>query len=108
MASAKSFVLASTRIVTADAVVAGHIIVEDGRIAAVNAGHPSEKDVIDVGDDLVLPGFIDLHIHGAGGWDVGTDSASILNMAKILADNGTTAFYPTPATSQLEDFIANL
>lgn len=44
----------------------------------------------------LLPGFIDTHIHGSGGYS--TDDASpeaILKMSEFLAENGVTSFIPT-------------
>jgi N-acetylglucosamine-6-phosphate deacetylase len=102
------FALSGSRIVTPDAVVSGHILVDAGKIISINPGPaPRGLENIDVGNNLILPGFIDLHIHGTGGW--GTDSLqSTLNMARILADHGVTAFYPTPATSEIGAFMARL
>lgn len=44
----------------------------------------------------LVPGFIDVHCHGAVGVDVNTaDSADLLKVAKFLAGNGVTAWMPT-------------
>ena len=40
-----------------------NLLVEDGRIAAVTSGLPQADRVIDAADKLVLPGFIDIHMH---------------------------------------------
>lgn len=102
------FTLSGSRIVTPDAIISGHILIEAGKIVSVNSGPaPRDLDNIDVGNNLILPGFIDLHIHGTGGWDTRT-LQSTQNMARILADNGVTAFYPTPATSEINVFMASL
>lgn len=103
-----SFALSSTRIVTPEAIISGHIVVQAGQIQSIGPGPaPWGMENIDVGDNLVVPGFIDLHIHGTGGWDVSTPQ-STLNMARILADNGVTAFYPTPATTEMQFFLTGL
>lgn len=102
------FTISGNRIVTPDAVISGHILVADGRIVSIAPGPaPRNLENIHVGDNLILPGFIDLHIHGAGGWDTSTPQAT-LNLASFLADNGVTAFYPTPATSEFNIFLASL
>jgi N-acetylglucosamine-6-phosphate deacetylase len=52
--------------------------------------------VIDVNGAFIAPGFIDTHIHGFGGY--GTDDAcvdSIIEMSRLLAQYGVTAFNPT-------------
>lgn len=44
----------------------------------------------------ILPGFIDVHCHGAVGVDVNTaDAAGLLKVAEFLAKNGVTAWMPT-------------
>lgn len=55
-----------------------------------------ETTVWDMDGDLVIPGLIDTHVHGAGGCDVmdGTIE-SLLTLAAALLKEGTTAFLPT-------------
>ncbi|MTI94541.1 MAG: N-acetylglucosamine-6-phosphate deacetylase [Firmicutes bacterium] len=104
----QKFALSGARIVTPQAMISGHIVVEGGRIVSIQPGvAPRGLENYDMGDDLIVPGFVDLHIHGAGGWDTATPEAA-LKMAKILAYNGTTSFYPTPATSEMEVFLSAL
>jgi N-acetylglucosamine-6-phosphate deacetylase len=57
-------------------------------------------DIVDLGGLRLAPGFIDLHIHGFHGYDVNAGSASDLRaMARLLPAAGTTAWYPTIATT---------
>jgi N-acetylglucosamine-6-phosphate deacetylase len=57
-------------------------------------------DVVDLGGLRLAPGFIDLHIHGFHGYDVNAGSAGDLReMARLLPATGTTAWYPTIATT---------
>ncbi|UQT49181.1 hypothetical protein M5E87_04295 [Flavonifractor plautii] len=44
--------------------------VEDGHITALSRGHHNEKGLpeVDAAGLRVLPGFLDLHTHGAAGW----------------------------------------
>lgn len=58
---------------------------------------PSDvRNVIDVGDNKVIPGLIDLHIHGSAGKSaMAKDLDELYEMAKFLAKNGVTAFQPT-------------
>lgn len=103
-----TFALEGKRIVTPQEIISGHIVIEAGKIQTVGQGHaPTGLKVTDADDNLVVPGFIDLHIHGAGGWDTSTPQ-STLNMARTLADNGVTAFYPTPATTEMQAFLDQL
>jgi N-acetylglucosamine-6-phosphate deacetylase len=76
----------------------GAVIVDGNRIRA--AGHPKDiaqfaphAEIIDVGGARIIPGLIDLHIHGAGGWDV--NGTSLAGVIRFLPEHGITAFMPT-------------
>jgi len=79
------------------------VLVEDGLISDVFSQKRFEQRKFDTGVRLIdangyfiAPGFIDTHIHGIGGY--GTEDAkteSILEMSRLLADWGVTAFNPT-------------
>lgn len=43
------------------------IVIEDGVIQKIAAAAPKDADVIDTGDLVILPGFIDCHVHLAVG-----------------------------------------
>ncbi len=65
--------------------------------------------IIDVNGAYILPGFIDTHIHGIGGF--GADDAdykSILKMSEVLAKYGVTSFIPTCCTSSEELLIKKI
>src|SRR5258708_36240320 len=51
-----------------------------------------------------IPGFVDVHIHGAGGHDVmeGTEEALSV-VARALARHGTTSFVATTVTASPDD-----
>jgi len=61
-AATDSLVIANARLVTADAVVDGGVLVADGMIQALAAGSaPAGAETVDWDGDLALPGLIDLH-----------------------------------------------
>jgi len=70
---------------------------------------PPDTDVIDVAGSYIVPGFLDTHIHGIGGF--GTDDAepsSITGMSERLADFGVSGFFPTIYTDSLEHMFASI
>lgn len=62
-----------------------------------------EYKEIDANGKIAIPGFIDTHIHGIGGF--GTEDSSkdsILGMSKTLIKEGVTSFFPTIYTDTLD------
>jgi N-acetylglucosamine-6-phosphate deacetylase len=59
---------------------------------------------ISAAGQIAIPGFIDVHIHGAGGHDVmeGTGEA-MTTVARTLARHGTTSFVATTVTASPDD-----
>ena len=80
------------------------IIFRDGVIEAVaprqDLVFPQGAQEIVAKDKIAAPGFIDVHIHGAGGRDVmeGTDEA-LKKIAATIGSHGTTAFVATTVTA---------
>ena len=83
--------------------VPGAFTVKDGLFTEVmvgpSAGMKETGDVVDLRGRKVLPGLIDIHIHGAAGSDFSDGNIiSIENMAAYLAKAGVTSFVPTSMT----------
>lgn len=92
----------SERIYTPQGFKTGYIEVEDGKIK--NILEDVDGEFIDYRDYIIVPGFIDVHIHGwATGsfWYEGTKE-SIENMSKELVKIGVTSFLPTSGTDSVE------
>src|SRR3989304_466931 len=71
-------VLTGARILTPDdEIEGGSVIVEDRRIAAAAAGlsPPAGAEVVDLRGLTLVPGFIDIHVHGGGGFSLATRDA---------------------------------
>ncbi len=61
------------------------------------------EEIIDAENFFVAPGFINIHIHGAAGFDTMDDSADALkNICNFLPSTGVTSFLPTTMTMPLE------
>jgi len=62
-------------------------------------------DMIDLGAKRVVPGFIDIHSHGAVGVDVNlADTEGLFKIAAYLAANGVTAWMPTLVPDSDENY----
>jgi N-acetylglucosamine-6-phosphate deacetylase len=88
-------------------------VVEDGVISEVSSRSgtdvPGNAKVVDFGDAILAPGFIDIHIHGGTGLDVMRASASDLpRLGKVLATHGVTAYFPTTVAAPLDSTCAAL
>ncbi|GAC1600061.1 MAG: N-acetylglucosamine-6-phosphate deacetylase [Ramlibacter sp.] len=77
-----------------------------GRIGGLMGTPVPEEIVRASGEPMMLPGFIDLHVHGGGGRDVmeGGDAAGVI--ARRHAGHGTTALLATTMTAPMEDLVA--
>lgn len=90
------------RIMTPDQVISGSaLLVKEGRISGFVSENeiPSEYDKVHLADSWLLPGFIDVHVHGGGGADVMDGTVeSVRQLANFHLQHGTTAIYPTTVT----------
>ena len=59
-------------------------------------------------DNIIIPGFVDLHCHGGNGFDVMEGTQSIIEMSKYHLRHGTTSIMPTTWTNTLENTISAL
>jgi len=80
----------------------GDIYIEDGQIKEVAASIDRVADVHIHAEGrkwIVVPGFIDVHIHGAAGFDTMDATPDALNgLANALPSEGTTSFLATTMT----------
>jgi len=89
----------------------GSLLVKNGMIEAVSdADIYAEAEIeIDAKGKYISPGFIDLHVHGGGGHDFMDNTVeAFLAVAKIHAQHGTTAMYPTTLSCEKDDLIETL
>ena len=82
----------------------GAVVISEGRIATVLPAPPPRVPVIDVGENIVAPGLIDLQLNGAFGHDFTLDPATVRPVAEGLPQYGCTAFLPTLITSPLATY----
>lgn len=89
------------------------ILVEDGKITGLGPRDevrvPAEAVHYAAGDKIVVPGFVDIHIHGAGGHDVMEANARALDrITATVARYGTTSILATTVTAPVEETCHSL
>ncbi|WP_234314110.1 N-acetylglucosamine-6-phosphate deacetylase [Streptomyces sp. NBRC 109706] len=109
----RALVLAGARVVTPDGVWDGaSVTVERGRIAEVrpapgDPGAPEEHGAVDLSGHWLVPGFVDLHVHGGGGasFSAGTAEEALRVVATHRA-HGSTTLVASTVTGALDDLAA--
>ena len=91
--------LSGADLVLPDRVVSGQtLVLEDDRVAEVGSGPRSVASGdarLDRPGSLVVPGFVDVHVHGALGVDTLDGEGAVARLARALPRWGVTAFCPT-------------
>lgn len=92
--------------------LANHTLtIEDGQIASMRPASTGEglktDRVIEADGMWVVPGFIDVHVHGANGFDA-MDAApeAIHGMATYFARHGVTSYLPTTMSASYDEVLA--
>jgi len=92
-------VIGAGDVVLRDRIVRGGSVIVDGeRIAAIDEqprDWPADVQRIDAAGGFVLPGFVDVHVHGVAGHDVLDEGEALAFIAARLPQFGVTAFCPT-------------
>ena len=100
------WVLTNARVVTADGIHPGCVVVADGKIVEVGADCARRGEVVDAGGRLVMPGFVDIHCHGGGGHDVLENRLDVLAaIGNAHARFGTTSWLPTTWSVPREQLV---
>lgn len=89
-------------ILTEEGLIKTNLIIKDGKIDKI--GSYIENDLIEIPEDkIIVPGFIDQHIHGTNNKDVidGTEN-DLYEIATSLPSEGVTAFLATTTTQRVD------
>ncbi len=89
------------------------LVVEDGRITDVvsRSGKevPGNAPLVDFGDAVLAPGFLDIHMHGGAGVDLMRALPSDLpRLGHFLTTHGATGYFPTTVAAPLDSTCAAL
>jgi N-acetylglucosamine-6-phosphate deacetylase len=108
-------VLCANRLYTPQEVIENPLVfIEDGIISAVSSraeqGIPRNATVInftnftdDLGDTILAPGFVDIHMHGGAGLDVMRAAITELpHLNNFLTKHGVTGYFPTTVAAPLD------
>lgn len=94
------------RIVTPETVIEDKALLFDTKIVGIidAAEIPANAEMIDAQNQYVIPGLVDMHIHGYLGEDASDGKYEGLKiMAEGVAKNGVTAFLPTTMTVSYDE-----
>lgn len=83
------------------------ILVDEGRIVEISSGGrqplSTAVSLSDFVDGVIVPGYVDLHIHGGAGYDVMDDTAAALPaVERLLVRHGVTSYFPTTVTAPID------
>jgi N-acetylglucosamine-6-phosphate deacetylase len=106
------FKISNANIITENTIIPnGTILVEDGKILGIESSSVASSDFEDINaNELFLaPGFIDIHVHGGGGFDFMDESENaFLGVAATHARFGTTSMLATTLTADKEGILRTL
>lgn len=103
------------RILTPRGVLSDHVLGFEG--SKITGIWPKEQvpeeytqvEVLDAQGQFVSPGFVDIHVHGGGGYDcTGSTPENIVKMCRAHALHGTTSIAPTVTTAALPLMISSI
>ncbi|MCR1898256.1 N-acetylglucosamine-6-phosphate deacetylase [Irregularibacter muris] len=96
--------LYSENIYTPEGFQKGYLNIEHGKIKGIVQEVDEKEDVVDYTNGIIIPGFIDMHIHGwaTGSFKFQGDKKALQNMSKGLVKVGVTSYLASTATNAVE------
>lgn len=103
----------NSKIITPETIIEGKTVVtENGIIKEITDNvYDNDCEVIDCKGLYLSPGFVDIHVHGGGGYSAMGTTEDIINMCRAHALRGTTSILPTTLAApieQLKSVIKNI
>ena len=82
------------------------LLVDHGRIVAVDSQSarscPAGVSPVDLGNNLIAPAYLDLHVHGSAGYDVMDAPEGLPVIERFLARHGVAGYMPTTVTAPVD------
>lgn len=108
----KTILISNVTIVNYDREITGDLFIRDGKVEKIGQALQVEADIFLDGTAknwIVMPGFIDMHIHGSAGFDMmdATEEA-LRGISRSLVKEGTTSYLPTTITQRVDAIEAAL
>lgn len=96
-------IIKNCNIVYLDKIEKGSVLISEGKIKEINPSSFENEEILDANGLYLSPGFIDVHIHGAGGHDTMDGTFEAINeISKTIVKHGTTSFTPTTMTVSVQ------
>jgi N-acetylglucosamine-6-phosphate deacetylase len=111
--SMKTVITAAHLFTPAEWIESPAVVIDDGRIAAMGPREaiaaPAGARHVDLPGLILVPGFLDVHVHGGAGHDVmEANLSSLAAMERHMASHGITSYLPTTVTAPLDRTLAAL
>jgi N-acetylglucosamine-6-phosphate deacetylase len=105
-----SILIRNVRVIFDEEPILGSILIRNGQIESVHTGNRCSDFFADYeingNGQILIPGMIDVHIHGAEGFDMMDGTVgSVEAVSKACAKTGCTSFLATSVSSSLEDLL---
>jgi len=99
----------NVRLILPEGVREGSLLIEGGKIAALDPETVDNAHIVDGGGCYLTPGLIEIHSHGAGGSDFMDGTLEdILTASRMHLRHGVTTLLPTTLTSTPEELFATI
>ena len=81
----------------------GCLYYSDGKIEGISQNPPKNYPIINAEGGYVLPGFIDIHLHGGGGYDfMDANAEAFTEISRVHCMHGTTSIAPTTTACTID------
>jgi N-acetylglucosamine-6-phosphate deacetylase len=104
--------ISNGKIITTQRIIPnGSILIAGDKITEISERNIEAGDVIEINaqGNYIAPGFIDIHVHGGGGFDfMDATETAFLKIAETHAQYGTTSMLPTTLSSTKEELLKTL